>query len=79
MAKGMGCRVVVLACWVRLVAKRMWRKRCIDTGISGEHRAVDAGLAMTPPMGWNSWNKFACNVDENADPADGGRAGLKAG
>jgi len=23
------------------------------------------GLAMTPPMGWNSWNKFACNVDEN--------------
>jgi alpha-galactosidase len=23
------------------------------------------GLAMTPPMGWNSWNKFQCNVDEN--------------
>jgi alpha-galactosidase len=22
------------------------------------------GLAKTPPMGWNSWNKFACNVDE---------------
>ncbi|MCW4469043.1 glycoside hydrolase family 27 protein [Flavobacterium sp. MFBS3-15] len=22
-------------------------------------------LAMTPPMGWNSWNKFACNVDED--------------
>jgi len=21
-------------------------------------------LAPTPPMGWNSWNKFACNVDE---------------
>jgi alpha-galactosidase len=21
--------------------------------------------ALTPPMGWNSWNKFACNVDEN--------------
>jgi len=21
-------------------------------------------LAMTPPMGWNSWNKFACNVSE---------------
>ena len=20
--------------------------------------------AQTPPMGWNSWNKFACNVDE---------------
>jgi alpha-galactosidase len=23
------------------------------------------GLALTPPMGWNSWNKFACNVDED--------------
>lgn len=22
------------------------------------------GLALTPPMGWNSWNKFGCNVDE---------------
>jgi alpha-galactosidase len=21
-------------------------------------------LAMTPPMGWNSWNNFGCNVDE---------------
>jgi alpha-galactosidase len=23
------------------------------------------GLAATPPMGWNSWNNFACDVDEN--------------
>src|SRR5436189_98835 len=22
-------------------------------------------LAKTPPMGWNSWNKCQCNVDEN--------------
>jgi alpha-galactosidase len=22
-------------------------------------------LAPTPPMGWNTWNKFACNIDEN--------------
>ncbi len=20
------------------------------------------GLALMPPMGWNSWNKFACNI-----------------
>jgi alpha-galactosidase len=26
-------------------------------------RAAD-GLALTPPMGWNSWNKFGCNVSE---------------
>jgi alpha-galactosidase len=23
------------------------------------------GLALTPPMGWNSWNKFACNVSDD--------------
>lgn len=22
------------------------------------------GLAQTPPMGWNSWNKFACEINE---------------
>ena len=27
-------------------------------------RALENGLARTPPMGWNSWNKFACNVSE---------------
>ena len=35
--------------------------------------ALDNGLARTPPMGWNSWNKYACNglnekvVRETAD------------
>ena len=23
------------------------------------------GLADTPPMGWNSWNKFACDINED--------------
>jgi alpha-galactosidase len=27
-------------------------------------RALDNGLALTPPMGWNSWNKFGCKVNE---------------
>src|SRR5690242_395714 len=27
--------------------------------------AQDKGLARTPPMGWNSWNKFGCNVSED--------------
>ncbi|MEA2175354.1 MAG: alpha-galactosidase [Blastocatellia bacterium] len=31
---------------------------------AGEARALDNGLAKTPPMGWNSWNKFACDVSE---------------
>ena len=25
----------------------------------------DNGLGVTPPMGWNSWNKFACNINED--------------
>ena len=28
-------------------------------------QALDNGLAKTPPMGWNSWNKFGCNVSED--------------
>ena len=24
--------------------------------------AADSTLAVTPPMGWNSWNRFACKV-----------------
>ena len=26
--------------------------------------SVFNALAQTPPMGWNSWNKFGCNVSE---------------
>jgi len=27
--------------------------------------SVSAKLSFTPPMGWNSWNKFTCNVSED--------------
>ena len=30
------------------------------------HDVPDNGLARTPPMGWNSWNKFASRVDDAA-------------
>lgn len=26
--------------------------------------ALDNGLGKTPAMGWNTWNKFACNINE---------------
>jgi alpha-galactosidase len=26
--------------------------------------ALDNGLGLTPQMGWNSWNHFACNINE---------------
>jgi alpha-galactosidase len=31
--------------------------------LSSAH-ALTNNLALTPPMGWNSWNKFACDIDE---------------
>ena len=27
--------------------------------------ALENGLARTPPMGWNSWNKFGCKVSDD--------------
>src|SRR5437899_10093510 len=30
-----------------------------------EKPSPSSSLALTPPMGWNSWNKFACNVSED--------------
>jgi alpha-galactosidase len=31
----------------------------------GSHQLSGQTLAGTPPMGWNSWNKFQCHVDES--------------
>src|ERR1039458_10647805 len=33
--------------------------------VAQESSSPSANLALTPPMGWNSWNKFACNVSED--------------
>jgi alpha-galactosidase len=35
----------------------------ISSTLNGLAQKFDQ-LAQTPPMGWNSWNKFACNVSE---------------
>ena len=38
----------------------------LSTGlVAQENNSVSRNLALTPPMGWNSWNKFACNVSED--------------
>jgi alpha-galactosidase len=42
---------------------------CVAAGAAHAHETLklDApkpNLAPTPPMGWNSWNKFSCNVSE---------------
>ena len=27
--------------------------------------ALDNGLGMVPQMGWNTWNKFGCDIAED--------------
>jgi alpha-galactosidase len=46
------------SCWCCLVV-------CIGVLSALSAKASDNGLALTPPMGWNSWNKFGCNVSED--------------
>ena len=31
---------------------------------NAQELSIQSELAQTPPMGWNSWNKFGCNVSE---------------
>ena len=62
-----------------------WLAACGGGGTSGPPAETDddfplplaAGLAPTPPMGWNSWNKFACNINDGFvqgnRPGDGGQ------
>jgi alpha-galactosidase len=40
------------------------RRALIWSLVLGGTAAAEEGLALTPPMGWNSWNKFHCDVSE---------------
>jgi alpha-galactosidase len=44
----------------------------ITASPAGPAAALDNGLALTPPMGFNDWNAFGCNVNEQLikDTAD---------
>src|SRR5437016_6956504 len=35
-----------------------------STAVAQPANSPSPKLAQTSPMGWNSWNKFACNVSE---------------
>jgi alpha-galactosidase len=57
----------------RLFVARWWLVMVMLVITPAVGRSLDNGLAKTPPMGWNSWNKFACKglnekvVRETAD------------
>ncbi len=35
---------------------------CTLLGAAGTRHLLDNHVARTPPMGWNSWNHFGCDV-----------------
>ena len=39
-------------------------KLLVLISILNQLNCLDNGLGLTPPMGWNSWNKFGCNINE---------------
>src|SRR6201998_4075835 len=51
---------------VQLFCLALYAIVLVATAASAEKESsISAGLALTPPMGWNSWNKFGCNVTED--------------
>ena len=63
-AKHVNCRMPVFSAIVLMLSLTAVSLNAQD------HEQLSLGtpgstLASTPPMGWNSWNKFACNVSED--------------
>ena len=48
--------------WKRFVVVIVALVACAAPLLAQE--SVSSKLALTPPMGWNSWNKFGCNVSD---------------
>jgi alpha-galactosidase len=51
-------------------AAAVWFSIALSTAAASVGASDD--LALTPPMGWNSWNTFRCDVSEKVvrDAAD---------
>ncbi|KAA6318801.1 Alpha-galactosidase A, partial [termite gut metagenome] len=54
-----GTLLLIIGCCLPMKAQAPVRPQVPAIPQKFEH------LADTPPMGWNSWNKFACNIDES--------------
>ena len=55
------CRCALLVVVLTTLVLLTWTGT--EAQASGQNES-SLQLAQTPPMGWNSWNKFACNVSE---------------
>ena len=56
-------RIVKLVLWLALAANLCVAPARAETTQEVVNKGPN-GLALTPPMGWNSWNKFACDNNE---------------
>jgi alpha-galactosidase len=64
-------RILKVVLWLALVTGLSASPGAAETTQELVNKAPN-GLALTPPMGWNSWNKFACDNNEQTvrDTAD---------
>ncbi|CAN4080934.1 unnamed protein product [Withania somnifera] len=70
----LGTKLILIALWLltstvcggysRWNTAGVWWTPEKDDSIETRRRLLNNGLGMTPPMGWSSWNHFACNIDE---------------
>ncbi len=61
------------ACYIKMLLTPRKRTAKLDIG-----KKYDNGVALTPPMGWASWNTFKNNIDEDLI-YDTGKAMLEKG
>ena len=56
-------RIVKFILWLALTTNLFVVPALAETTQEVVNKGAN-GLALAPPMGWNSWNKFACDVNE---------------
>ena len=48
----------------RKLFRRIFFIISLSAAVLAQESPVSKALALTPPMGWNTWNKFGCNVSD---------------
>ncbi|KAG2334425.1 hypothetical protein Bca52824_005605 [Brassica carinata] len=58
--------IVITSSMLMTTSRSVQRARDVDSEDSEivRRHLLANGLGVTPPMGWNSWNHFSCNINE---------------
>jgi alpha-galactosidase len=57
-------RRIRLGRWLAIVAAAVLTSSIAVALETSGAEALENGVARTPPMGWNTWNSFGCNINE---------------